>query len=89
MVPVVSSRSRSIFQSLTRLIAAVNLKEATALADQADEMEATHGDHAVEAVRAKILDANRSARRRLYHLHDELSRRRRDPEPSFAEMGGV
>ena len=83
-----STRTRSIFDSVSRLIDAMSLKEATALADQADELEATYGEDAVDAVRARILEANRSARKRLYHLHDALARRRREPE-ALAECGGA
>lgn len=57
----------------------------TKLADEADAMEAAHGEEALELIRARIAKADRGTRRQLYRLHDELARRRRD----YADMVAV
>ena len=53
-------------------------QESFKLADEADALEAKHGEEAVDRVRDRIVCANRKARKELYRLHDELARRRRD-----------
>lgn len=51
------------------------------VAVEADALEARHGAEALHLVRNRIVAADRTARRDLYRLHDELARRRRAPDP--------
>lgn len=53
-------------------------KDCIKLADEADALEAQHGEEAVDLVRHRIVSADRKARKALYRLHDELARRRRE-----------
>lgn len=77
-----SQRSHhSMFKSLWSALGGSGPKESYKLADQADAVEATHGERAVEHVRDRITSANRKARKELYRLHDELARRRREHHP--------
>jgi hypothetical protein len=68
----------SLIKSLLAALGAGSTKESYKLADEADALEATHGEEAVDLVRDRIVSANRKARKELYRLHDELARRRRD-----------
>jgi hypothetical protein len=47
---------------------------------EADKLEALYGEAAVTHVREQVQGADRKARKRLYRLHDELARRRRQAE---------
>jgi hypothetical protein len=67
----------SLFTSWTSKQAREEMK----LADEADALEARHGEDAIHLVRNRIVAADRTARRDLYRLHDELARRRRDADP--------
>ncbi|MBS0295671.1 MAG: hypothetical protein JSR45_05115 [Proteobacteria bacterium] len=74
-----SQRSHhSLLKSLWSALGGSQTKESYKLLDQADAMEATHGEGAVDYVRDRITSANRKARKDLYRLHDELARRRRE-----------
>ena len=64
---------------LIRLIEAVLRPEGVVIAHEADRLEATHGDRAIEWVRQRILTARKAERRRLYRLHDEIARRHAEP----------
>lgn len=48
------------------------------LVREADRLEAELGEDAVDCIRRQLLSASRASRRKLYRLHDELARRRRD-----------
>lgn len=68
MISMLSSQRRSLEISL-----------------EADELEVQYGrSGAVEAVCEKILQADRGERRRLYRLHDELTRRAALDEDALA-----
>jgi hypothetical protein len=58
------------------------------LIEEADKLEALYGDNAVAHVREKVQAADRKNRKRLYRLHDELARRRRQAE-SGDEFAGL
>ena len=45
---------------------------------EADALVENYGEEAIEMIRARLLKADRAARKELYRLHDELARRRRD-----------
>jgi hypothetical protein len=67
-----------ILAALSQALYGLASVESVKLADEADAFEAAHGEDAIECVRARIVSANRSARRDLYRLHDELARRSRE-----------
>ncbi len=45
---------------------------------EADALVESYGEGAIEMIRARLLKADRAARKELYRLHDELARRQRD-----------
>jgi hypothetical protein len=73
---------RSAHTLLSALITALNgqkAREELKLAVEADALVARHGEDAIHLVRNRIVSADRTARKELYRLHDELARRRREP----------
>lgn len=58
-------------------------KAGQALSEEADDLEARFGPAgAVRFVRDKIARSDRSARQRLYRLHDEIVRRHPSLQPA-------
>jgi len=50
-------------------------REEFAISAEADSLEMTYGQDAVEWVRMQIASARRDTRAHLYRVHDELARR--------------
>jgi hypothetical protein len=63
-------------------------RNTAAVIAEADRLETLYGDAAVAYVRELVQAADRKARKRLYRLHDELARRRRQAE-SGDEFAGL
>lgn len=81
-LPMTRRHVRLPFLALFDQLKALKPDADAKLADEADLLEAAHGEQALELIRARIAQADRAARKQLYRLHDELARRRRD----YADM---
>jgi hypothetical protein len=79
-------RQIALFSFFTGLRVARNAT-AMSLSLEADRLESLYGERAVAHVREQVQSAGRKARKRLYRLHDELARRRRDDVPD--ELAGL
>ena len=77
-IPMHPPSHHRFFGSLTKAVQALQLAPALKVAHDADDLEAAYGEESLDRVRARILRADRTARRGLYRLHDELARRRRE-----------
>jgi hypothetical protein len=69
---------RTAFATLFDRLRGFTPDEDAKLHVEADAIEATHGEDAIAFIRERIVSADRTARRQLYRIHDELARRRRD-----------